>query len=76
VYITSANDNVTSVIDSDPGSAKHNQVVATVPVGQGPVAAAVRPDNIRVDVANGNTVSVICVVPHWGPLRGIASPAR
>src|SRR5262245_15298746 len=55
-YITNFSSNNVSVI-----STSNNRVIATVPVGTGPLGVAVKPDGTRVYVTNdsGNSVSVI-----------------
>lgn len=55
-YITNFNSNTVSVIDTSS-----NSVVATVPVGTGPVEAAGSPDGTRVYVTNrdANSISII-----------------
>jgi YVTN family beta-propeller protein len=54
-YITNANSNNVSVINTAT-----NTVIATIPVGSGPLGVAVTPDRSKVYVANSdNTVSVI-----------------
>ncbi len=60
-WVTNLLDDSVSVIDTAT-----NSVVATVPVGDGPEAVGVNPDNTRVYVANGaaDTVSVIDVATN------------
>jgi YVTN family beta-propeller protein len=56
-YVTNADDNTVSVIDT-----LTNTVIDTIPVGNGPLGIAITPDGTRAYVTNfffGNTVSVI-----------------
>ena len=55
-YVTSPGEGTVSVIDTAT-----NTVVATIPVGVGPIGVAITPDGTRAYVTNGdsNTVSVI-----------------
>src|SRR5262245_29437277 len=63
LYVSNAGDNTLSIVDADPTSATFLTELKRVPVGSGPRAVAVSPDNEDVFVLNqlGSTISLVDV---------------
>jgi YVTN family beta-propeller protein len=63
LYVSNEGDNTVSVVDADPRSATFMTELKRIPVGNGPRAVAVAPDNEDVLILNrlGNTISIIDV---------------
>lgn len=64
IYVANDIDDTISVIDSDPTSSSHHQVIGTIAVGRAPEQLTVSPDGARLYVSNGldGTVSVIALM--------------
>jgi Lactonase, 7-bladed beta-propeller len=63
LYVSNAGDDSLSIVDADPTSATFMTELKRVPVGSGPRAVAVTPDNEDVFVLNqlGSTISLVDV---------------